>query len=281
MLPDNGSAPRQSAPRLVTRRVALTGATLTAILAAGAGTWASAATRQDTQPAPQQPRHSASERSAHVHDAESLPAAPVILSEGTKLVVHLSEPAGTRYTWSASVGGTGLSRAEETLTPPAEPKPGGASDHVFTFRASRTGTAHLTCALATSTGDTARTVRIDATVSRRRTPSDAPRQVIYVHAPQDLPAGAVTARTGDLLMISLDEQAGSTGFSWSPATLPAGFRLVEEATVPGARMPGSVGQHVFTIQVTRPGSADLTFTLARPWEHDPADRVSLAIAVRS
>ena len=63
---------------------------------------------------------------------------------------------------------------------------------------------------------------------------------------------------------------GTTGHEWVLESLPESLRLVDEhyvqEGVPGDRMVGAGGVHVFTVEVPEAGSYELTFALRRPWE---------------
>lgn len=108
--------------------------------------------------------------------------------------------------------------------------------------------------------------------------TDARRVDIF--GPRGLPATPVTVATGGELVVHLQEQAGSTGYSWSPTDVPDNVTLKGESSGTGPTAPGSVGEHIFTFRVNRDGQGTLSFNLARPWEKKPANTISITVIAR-
>ena len=213
---------------------------------------------------------------------DGLPTSPVTVTKGGDLVVHLKERAGsTGHSWSVSINGSGLELTGDVVAPAPVPQPGAAGEHIFTFHAKRSGPATLTFDLARPwEHEPARTVSVTVVVGKGN-PHPAPlASTVDVYGPDKLPTAPVEVDTGNTLAVHLTEQAGSTGYSWSPADVPDNLSLTGESFVAGSAMPGSVGQHIFTFRVNGAGQTTLTFKLARPWEHEPASKISLTVLSR-
>ncbi|HET9655775.1 MAG TPA: protease inhibitor I42 family protein [Kineosporiaceae bacterium] len=125
--------------------------------------------------------------------------------------------------------------------------------------------------------------RTPSTPSATTTPAGKPPagpRTVEVSGPGKLPAGPVQARVGDRVVVHLTEQAGSTGYSWSATTVPAGLTPAGDTVVPGPAVPGAPGEHTFTFQVTQAGTGTLKFTLARPWAPTPpADEIVVTLQI--
>ncbi|HEX6352325.1 protease inhibitor I42 family protein [Actinophytocola sp.] len=72
----------------------------------------------------------------------------------------------------------------------------------------------------------------------------------------------ITARVGETVSLALPESPGS-GYEWQlTSTLP----VVSVEFFPSGSIPGSVGERVFTVEVTTAGRHELLAALIRPWE---------------
>lgn len=103
---------------------------------------------------------------------------------------------------------------------------------------------------------------------------------VDIFGPKGLPADPVTVATGGELVVHLQEQAGSTEYSWSPTDVPDSLALTGESSVTGPTMPGSVGEHIFTFRVNGDGQGTLSFSLVRPREKKPANKISITVNAR-
>ncbi len=110
---------------------------------------------------------------------------------------------------------------------------------------------------------------------------------VEVFRPERLRGTAVAVRLGEEIIIHLDEQAGSTGHSWSAVIIPHTLAPVgDEVSSPPAR-PGVLsgvgmsGEHRFTFRGVRPGTARLGFALRRPWEPVPLRTLTITVTVRA
>jgi inhibitor of cysteine peptidase len=77
---------------------------------------------------------------------------------------------------------------------------------------------------------------------------------------------AATVHVGDTLVLRLAETP-STGFTWTIDVTGTAIELASDTRTanPDPR-PGAPGQRVFVLNATAPGHADVSATLARPWE---------------
>lgn len=277
MLPETGTTPSRKSLRRSSSRgiVVAAGAVLAGVTVAAGTAWASASAGHGWAPSSQtavigQSGHGSDHQgggSTNVDGWQALPNTPIVIGKGGEFVVWLREQAGTSgYSWSAKITGGALAAAGDHVVHAAKPMAGAVEDHVFTFRGSGRGTASVTFTLTGPTGKQDRTTTVTAVVDRSATV----RRVIYVSGQDNLPGSPVAARVGDTLVVGLDEQAGSTGYSWAPVRVPAGFSLAQDITVPGTGPVGAPGPHLFAYRVGRPGSAALEFGLRRPWQSGAA-----------
>jgi predicted secreted protein len=94
----------------------------------------------------------------------------------------------------------------------------------------------------------------------------------------------VVLYVGDTISVKLKSNI-TTGYSWSPADLPASVEMIENRNESGegGRM-GEAGYRSFTFKPINPGEAVLLLRYFRPFERDkPAaqiSRVSLSIEAR-
>jgi predicted secreted protein len=103
---------------------------------------------------------------------------------------------------------------------------------------------------------------------------------IDVYGPDRLPTTPVQVTVGSELVVHLDEQAGSTGYSWSVQMTGTSLtKTGEKVTSPSNGLVGAVGEHAFMFRGVRSGSVQMVFTLARPWETTAARSVPLAVEV--
>jgi predicted secreted protein len=95
----------------------------------------------------------------------------------------------------------------------------------------------------------------------------------------DESGGEVAVRPGDRILITVTENA-STGFVWSPTSIPTGVDLVESRTELGDDVaPGQAGRKVFVFEVISPASADeLRLELQRGWEPEPIASVTVRVS---
>jgi predicted secreted protein len=110
---------------------------------------------------------------------------------------------------------------------------------------------------------------------------------VDVYGPEGLPTTAILLVVGDTISVHLREAAGSTGYSWSPTSIPSTLELTKDVVIPPKppsptepAPPGTPGDHVFTLTVTSPGPATATFSLRRSWEPEPIKTVSVTIRGR-
>jgi predicted secreted protein len=209
-----------------------------------------------------------------VYGPDNLPTTPVGVKAGDKLVVHLSEQAGsTGYSWSATSVPKNLSVLGNKVVA-GTGMPGAVGEHTFTYQVDKARWGSLSFALRRAGSSHAAkrvTIRIIPTVTSR---------TVDVYGPEKLPTTPVQMRVGDKLVVHLTEQAGSTGYSWAATSTPKNLSVVGDETLPGADMPGAAGEHTFTYQVSKAGTGRLSFSLRRPWESTPATTVTLAVAAQ-
>jgi predicted secreted protein len=311
------------------RRAVLTSGLAVAALAIGAGaTWASnvgngtpgGASASGPGASVTTPAADPAGGSVEVSGPDGLPTTPVKVEAGGRLVVRLTEQAGsTGYSWAVGSTPGFLRLAGDTTVPASDPMPGAPGEHVFTFQVARAGTGTLSFALRRpwESGAAARTADLIVTTTTTTTGGDgtapppttttttpapsttpaepsptttrnpdpstpAPSATVVVRGPDGLPA-AVSVLVGGRLVVRLSEQAGSTGYSWAPRSVPKGLRLVGNRVIAATGgMPGAPGERVLTFAVTRAGTAKLSFVLVRPWSPDaPAKTVSLTVTAAS
>lgn len=221
-------------------------------------------------------------RPMEVFGPDDFPDEPVTVAKGGTLVVHLAEAAGsTGHSWSMSLTGSSLELTDDDVTEAGENRPGAPGEHTFTFRAKRSGSTTLTFDLARPwEGTPATTLTLTVNVDKASPRPTPLAPVVDVHGPDGLPGRPVEVDAGNILAVHLTEQAGSTGYSWSPAKVPGNLTLVGDTYVAGPSVPGAPGYHIFTFRVKGPGEGTLSFGLARPWEPAPVDRASVTIAVK-
>jgi predicted secreted protein len=107
-------------------------------------------------------------------------------------------------------------------------------------------------------------------------------RTVEVHGPDGLPATPIPVRVGDILVVHLREQAGSTGYSWSAGLPGAGLVPIgEQAGPPETSALGAPTEHSFSFRVTREGDAALEFSLRRPWEEAPAQEITVSVAAQA
>ncbi len=108
-------------------------------------------------------------------------------------------------------------------------------------------------------------------------PPPAPRQVT------DADAGSVGLTRGQTLEIALPLNAG-TGYGWRlDREAPADVLIGGSSRTTGAGgLPGGPIRTIYSYQAVGRGTADLSFTLKRPWEADKPDdrKVAFKIKVR-
>jgi inhibitor of cysteine peptidase len=99
----------------------------------------------------------------------------------------------------------------------------------------------------------------------------------------DGPAGpsAVTLPAGEELSIRLPENP-TTGYRWSvnPDSLAGVLTLLDSSYESGGSGVGAGGVHTFRFAAGAVGTAQVTLSLARPWESAaPAEQYSVAVTV--
>jgi predicted secreted protein len=179
-------------------------------------------------------------------------------------------------TWASGWPGSGTAAASAqqslaSTTPDGGSTPAGTTADPASTPSSVPASPDVTGGSATSTAP--RPAPVAPTAA-------APAGDVVVHGPDGLPTAPVHLRAGQRLVVQLQEQAGSTGYSWAVAQTgtgldPAGDKLVPAATP----MPGAVSPHVFSFTGGKPGSTTLTFPLRRPWESAPIKTVTLTVVV--
>ncbi len=83
------------------------------------------------------------------------------------------------------------------------------------------------------------------------------------------------------MTLSLDSNP-TTGYSWTVTQEPELFNVGEEYTENSHEedVVGVGGQQVFTLAPKEAGTADVTFTYARPWEDPEADSTIISYTVK-
>ena len=86
---------------------------------------------------------------------------------------------------------------------------------------------------------------------------------------------AATVRVGDTLVLRLAETP-STGFTWTIEVTGTAIEVANDTRVgnPEPR-PGAAGQRVFVLTAKAPGHAEVSATLARPWDATSASESRL------
>lgn len=107
---------------------------------------------------------------------------------------------------------------------------------------------------------------------------------VEVSGPDGLPTAPVKLVVGQSLVVHLAEQAGSTGYSWSPTVTGNGLVGAGDTVIPAppstaGPVVGAAGDHAFTFRATKDGTVRLTFALQRPWNKETARTVTLTVNV--
>lgn len=91
------------------------------------------------------------------------------------------------------------------------------------------------------------------------------------------PLQNITMKIGQVVDVTLDSMAGSTGYGWELASLE-GVNLCDITVVP----PRAIGitQQVFSFRATAAGTGKASFVLAAPWKiEEPAQTVEYTFTV--
>jgi predicted secreted protein len=88
----------------------------------------------------------------------------------------------------------------------------------------------------------------------------------------------VSADSSGRFSVELEEPATS-GYSWTPITLPPGVQLEGDEVTAGGPALGGVRRHVFHFVASQAGRHKLDFELRRPWEEQAAGSRQVQVQV--
>lgn len=103
----------------------------------------------------------------------------------------------------------------------------------------------------------------------------------HIFGPDSLPTTPIGIRKGGELLVHLDEQAGSTGLSWSPTHLPTNLTELYDEVVDGGGALGSPTDHVFRYRVSIAHNGSLSFALRKAGQAQDEKTVTFKIGTES
>jgi inhibitor of cysteine peptidase len=97
----------------------------------------------------------------------------------------------------------------------------------------------------------------------------------------------VTVGVGDELVVTLDSNPNSTGFSWALVSISntsvvmnVSNEYIPNPTPTGEQIVGSGGKEVWTFKALAAGTSKIEMMYARPWESvEPAARFNITVTV--
>jgi len=100
---------------------------------------------------------------------------------------------------------------------------------------------------------------------------------VDVRGPQGWPAKVIRVHPGDIVVVHLSEQAGSTGYAWHIAGPNSSLKLIDEKIgKPVSDAIGAPYDHAFRFKVTQAGTAQARFRLTRATS-DTAKELTLKV----
>lgn len=107
-------------------------------------------------------------------------------------------------------------------------------------------------------------------------------RTVDVYGPDGLPTTPVPVRVGDILVVHLKEQAGSTGYAWSIQSTPDNLTFIEDVVgSPESSAIGAPYDHAFRLRVTGSGTATVSFSLRRAWDGRSAQDVAVTVTAQA
>jgi inhibitor of cysteine peptidase len=92
----------------------------------------------------------------------------------------------------------------------------------------------------------------------------------------------VNLSAGDLLIVTLDSNTASTGFSWTNASISNGSVVKETGRVfkePDSKLIGASGQDIWTFKTLEKGTSTISMNYSRPWEKDVAPIATFNVTI--
>ena len=79
----------------------------------------------------------------------------------------------------------------------------------------------------------------------------------------------VNLSVGDLLIVTLDSNTASTGFSWTNASISNASAIKEMSRTfkePDSKLIGASGQDIWTFKTLEKGTSTISMNYSKPWE---------------
>jgi inhibitor of cysteine peptidase len=95
----------------------------------------------------------------------------------------------------------------------------------------------------------------------------------------------ITLNAGDSLIVTLDSNTASTGFSWTNASI-SNASVVKEISrtfkEPDSKLIGASGQDIWTFKALEKGTSTISMNYSRPWETgvEPAATFNVTVIVK-
>ena len=95
----------------------------------------------------------------------------------------------------------------------------------------------------------------------------------------------VNLSVGDLLIVTLDSNTASTGFSWTNASV-SNVSVIKEidraSKEPNSKLPGASGQDIWTFKTLAKGTSTISMNYSKPWETgvEPVATFNVTIIVK-
>lgn len=95
----------------------------------------------------------------------------------------------------------------------------------------------------------------------------------------------ITLAAGDVLTLTLDSNTGSTGFSWTNASIGNSSIVKENSRdyqPPDSNLIGASGQDIWTFKALEKGTSTISMNYTRPWETgaEPAATFNVTVIVK-
>ena len=95
----------------------------------------------------------------------------------------------------------------------------------------------------------------------------------------------ITLNAGDSLIVTLDSNTGSTGFSWTNASISNASVIKEMSRTfkePDSKLMGASGQDIWTFKTLEKGISTISMNYSKPWETgvEPAATFNVTIVVK-